>query len=187
MAQEWDRKKFVQYAAVATTAAGGAILAGCQPQEGSMTEEAKSVEQRIADERSILNTLALFPRCFDAKDYARLDEVMAQDIVFNYHLLGQGDQQGLETMVDMVAGFLDPLGPTQHLLGSIILDVDGDKAVTKAYAQASHQGKDGQAALFVFALLEYVDEWERRPEGWRITRRDAYNSIMHGDTALFGM
>jgi hypothetical protein len=32
--------------------------------------------------------------------------------------------------------FLDICGPTQHLIGSILVDVNGDEAPSRAYVQA---------------------------------------------------
>jgi ketosteroid isomerase-like protein len=137
------------------------------------------------DERAILNTLGDFARILDRKQWNRVGEVFADDVSFNY---GDGrEQHGIDAMGTQFTTFLDHCGPTQHLLGSIQLDIDGDAAVTRSYVQARHQGIGDKVHLFVDTNGEYTDRWERRPEGWRIVRRDARWDLFMGDmSVLYG-
>lgn len=124
-----------------------------------------------SDERSILNTLSEFPRVVDRNAWGRVGEVFAEDVRFNY---GDGrEQQGLEALLQQFRSFHDRCSAMQHLLGSVQLELDGDSAVTRAYVQARHQGKGDYAQSFYDTHGEYTDQWQRRPEGWRIVRRDA--------------
>ena len=75
-------------------------------------------------------------------------------------------------------------GGTQHLLGSVILEVDGDQAVSRAYVQARHQRRDDLGGPILDTSGEYIDRWERRPEGWRIIRRDAKWFTFSGDLSI---
>jgi ketosteroid isomerase-like protein len=134
------------------------------------------------DERMILNTLGDFARILDRKQWHRVREVFADDVSFNY---GDGrEQQGIDAMRTQFTTFLDYCGPTQHLLGSIQLDMHGDTAVTRAYVQARHQGSGDKVHLFVDTNGEYIDRWERRPESWRIVRRDARWDLFMGDMSV---
>ncbi len=124
------------------------------------------------DERSILNTLNEFPRVVDRNEWDRIGEVFAEDLSFNY---GDGrEQQGLEALLTQFRSFHDRCSAMQHLIGSVQLEMSGDSAVTRAYVQARHQGKGDLATSFYDTHGEYSDRWVRRPEGWRIVRRDAH-------------
>jgi ketosteroid isomerase-like protein len=142
-------------------------------------------ETNPSDERSILNALGTFARVLDQKQWARIGEVFADDVVFDY---GEGsDRQGIEVLRAHFAGFLDRCGPTQHLLGSIQIELHGDDALSRSYVQARHQGKGEQGQRYVDTNGEYVDRWQRRNGAWRIVRRDARWSVLMGDTSvLFG-
>ena len=132
------------------------------------------------DERRILNTLNAFPRIVDQKDWPRVAEVFAEDISFNYG--DGGEKQGIAALLDQFQKFHDRCSAMQHLLGSIQLELDGDRAITRAYVQARHQGKATQAIFDTHG--EYTDRWERRAEGWRIVRRDASWSLFAGDPSV---
>ncbi|HQR03192.1 MAG: nuclear transport factor 2 family protein [Proteobacteria bacterium] len=136
----------------------------------------------LSDERTILNGLGDFARILDRKQWDRVGEVFAIDVSFNY---GDGkEQQGIEAMRQQFRTFLDRCGPTQHLLGSIQIEWEGNQAISRSYVQARHQGKDTQSHLYVDTSGEYTDRWERRAEGWRIVRRDARWDIFKGDPAV---
>lgn len=138
--------------------------------------------QTLIDERDIVRGLGIFARTLDSRDWGRVPEVFADDITFNY---GDGrEQAGMDALMDNFRRFLDPCGPSQHLLGSIMVDVDGDSAVSRSYVQARHQGAAAKAHLFLDTNGEYIDHWQRRPEGWRIVRRDARWSIHQGDFSV---
>ncbi len=139
-------------------------------------------QNRADDERAILNTLCEFPRIVDRHEWHRVSEVFADDIEFNY---GDGrEQRGLPALLDQFQQFHERCSAMQHLLGSIQVELDGDSAVTNTYVQARHQGKDDRAHLFFDTNGEYCDRWQRRPEGWRIVRRDARWAMFMGDPSV---
>jgi 3-phenylpropionate/cinnamic acid dioxygenase small subunit len=136
----------------------------------------------LVDERAITRGLADFARILDTKAWDRLGEVFAQDIVFDY---GSGrDETGIAALTENMRRFLDRCGGTQHLIGSIKVDVEGDRATSRAYVQARHQRVDDAAGPVFDSNGEYVDRWERRAEGWRIARRDALWAAHTGDPAI---
>ena len=139
-------------------------------------------EKLFNDQRIILNTLGEFARILDRKQWTRVGEVFADDIAFNY---GDGqEQQGIAALHEQFTKFLDHCGATQHLLGSVQLELNEDEAVTRSYVQARHQGKGDKAHLFFDTSGEYTDRWERRANGWRIVRRDARWDLFMGDPAV---
>lgn len=142
-------------------------------------------EQRLSDERAIMNGLGDFARIVDRKQWDRIKEVFAAAVTFNY---GDGaEQQGIDALRVQFTKYLDHCGATQHLLGSVQLEFDGASAVTRAYVQARHIGVGDKANAHFDTNGEYTDRWQRLPEGWRIVRRDARWDLFAGDSSiLFG-
>ena len=139
----------------------------------------------LSDEREIARGLALFARILDSKHWDRLGEVFSEDLTFDY---GNGvRQQGMAALDQQMRQYLDTCGPTQHLIGSILIDVTGDSAVSRAYVQARHQRRDEPLGPILDATGEYVDTWTRYPQGWRISHRKAEWFLHHGDPAVIGM
>ena len=141
--------------------------------------------QVLLDERDIARGLAVFARILDEKRWQDLALVFASDITFDY---GTGEEQaGMAALHTNMTRYLMVCGNTQHLIGSILVDVDGDRAVSRAYVQARHQGTAGSEGSIFDTNGEYIDQWERRSEGWRIVRRDARWACMSGNAAVIGM
>lgn len=138
--------------------------------------------QTLIAEREITRKLSEFARILDRKQWDRLGDVFADDISFDYGM--GGDQHGMAALTDNMRRFLDRCGPTQHLIGSILIDVDGNHARSEAYVQARHQRVDDPLGPIIDTSGDYHDQWEKRPEGWRITRRDAKWQIHYGDPAI---
>lgn len=136
--------------------------------------------QTLLDERDILRGLCRFSEIIDQREWSALPEVFADDIAFNYDAGGRG----IEALKTVMMRFLCRCGPTQHLLGNVVVDVDGDRAVSRAYVQARHQGPDQRPERFFDTNGEYEDRWERRAVGWRIVQREARWFCMVGDRSI---
>lgn len=138
--------------------------------------------QALFDEREITRGLSRFARILDTKSWDQLSNVFADDLSFNYG--SGGEQQGLGALRANISGFLDICGGTQHLIGSVLVDVEGDQAVSRAYVQARHQAVGATVGPVFDSNGEYTDRWERRAEGWRIVRRDAVWAALTGDASI---
>ncbi len=138
--------------------------------------------QVLLDEREITRSLSLFARILDSKSWDHLPDVFADDLSFDYG--ADGEQQGMAALRANMTRFLDICGGTQHLIGSVLVDVEGDQAVSRAYVQARHQAVGAIGGPVFDTNGEYIDRWERRPEGWRIVRRDAAWSALTGDASV---
>ncbi|MCB1688980.1 MAG: nuclear transport factor 2 family protein [Halioglobus sp.] len=138
--------------------------------------------QALLDEREITRGLSRFARILDTKSWDQLGDVFAQDISFDYG--AAGEQHGMTALRANMTRFLDQCGGTQHLIGSVLVDVDGDHAVSSSYVQARHQAVGDTGGKVFDSNGEYIDRWERRPEGWRIVRRDARWATLTGDSSV---
>ena len=140
--------------------------------------------RELQDERDIQRGLCRFARILDAKEFSALGDVFAHDLTYNY---GEGEQSGIESLEALVRRRLSICGNTQHLLGSIQIEVSGDRAFSRAYVQARHEHIGAFNGPILDTNGEYCDQWERRPEGWRIVRRDAHWLIFHGEPAIVAL
>lgn len=139
--------------------------------------------QILLDEREIAQVLTRMTRILDKRDWDSLDTVFAEDLTFDY---GRGERAGITQMREAVSGSLDNCGPTFHLLGSSLFEVDGDTARTEVYVLARHQGAAERSHLYFDAAGAWIDKWERRANGWRIVRRDMALNVTQGDPAALG-
>lgn len=139
----------------------------------------------LLDERDITHRLGLFARIVDRRTWDSINDVFAENLEFNY---GDGvERKGIGALRDLFSTFLDRCGPTQHLLGSLLIDVTGDTAISQCYVLARHQGIEGHADCFIDFNGEYVDRWRRQSNGWRIVRRDTRPILFQGDmNVLYG-
>lgn len=136
------------------------------------------------DREAIANQLGRFARILDSRAWDAVGEVFAKDVAFNY---GDGrEQTGIEAMSLNFRRHLDGCGPSQHLIGSIMIEVDGNSATSHAYVQARHRGLGDKADRIFDTHGDYVDRWVRGDHGWRIVRRDAYWSMHIGDPSVLG-
>lgn len=121
-----------------------------------------TVEDRVA----IHEVIALHGHVVDDRDWDRLGEVFADDVVFDLTDYGYGTLHGMQAMQDLVRGNRDdatqPLG--HHVTNTVIVSQDGGRvrARSKALAVAG-DGTTGSAV--------YEDVLRRDAQGWRISYR----------------
>lgn len=94
---------------------------------------------------------------------------------------GNGEEEGIAALEQQMRRYLDKCGPTQHLLGTFLIDVEGNLATSRVYVQARHQRLDDPVGPIFDSTGEYRDLWQRRVDGWRIVRRDASWFLHSGD------
>jgi 3-phenylpropionate/cinnamic acid dioxygenase small subunit len=133
-----------------------------------------AVETLLA-ERRIERVLMAYTTALDQRDWAALDDVLAPDATAHYTSLGHFASRA--EMVSMFKAFLERCGTTQHLLGNMRIEVDGDKATAACYLQAIHVGLGQHQGKMLTVWGEYRDRLELRPEGWRIVHREL--AVLH--------
>ncbi|KUI04026.1 nuclear transport factor 2 family protein [Mycobacterium sp. IS-3022] len=126
--------------------------------------------QRLLDERYIERALYNAARAMDEHDWTAVGEVFAEDATGD---LGTGPLVGGAAIVALIRSYLDACGPTQHLLGNMIVDVVGDTAVSRAYVHDLHLSADRSERFYTMG--DYHDRWERRAGRWRIIERIKVN------------
>lgn len=138
-----------------------------------------------ADDRfAIIAALDRYAECLDTRDWAGLSDVFADDIDLDFGLWHAMDLDGVRKNI---SSFLDPCGPSQHLLGNYRIVLDGDRATSRCYCRVMHFGKDAHEGKTYETWLEYADEWVRGTQGWRSVKRKAVASMQQGDPSLFAL
>ncbi len=139
--------------------------------------------QVLFDERDIERTLKRFARAMDDRDWTAMTDILADDAQGDF---GTGRLCGSAAIVELIRGFLDSCGPTQHLLGNIVIDIDGDTAISRAYVHDVHLRSDADPLSRFYTLGDYTDTWQRRPDGsWRLKERIKTNRAHVGALDVF--
>ena len=119
----------------------------------------------LLDERAITTVLMRYARGIDRRDFA---------LVASCYHPGATDDHGsfrgtVEEFIPWVQTALERFDTTMHLLGNVLIDLDGDTAHVETYCVAYHRlvGRDVDS----IAGLRYVDRFERREGDWRIADR----------------
>lgn len=140
--------------------------------------------QVLDDERDVQRALNLFARAMDDRDWTTMAKILAEDAVGD---LGTGRLTGSAAIINAIRGFLDNCGPTQHLLGNVVIDVAGDTAISRAYIRDVHLNSVADPSTRFYTLGDYQDTWRRQSDGsWRLTERIKSNRAHVGPLDIFG-
>jgi hypothetical protein len=109
--------------------------------------------------------------------YARGIDRLDLDLVRSCYHPDAYDDHGtmkgdVDTFIEGCRSFLPRFEATQHFMGNLLIEVDGDRARAETYAVAYHRKKnaDGTGKDDVWGI-RYVDRFERRDGAWKIAHR----------------
>lgn len=143
-----------------------------------------------ADEREIYRAIVGIARAMDERDWDTIEAVTAPDFTGD---VGSGPLGSGAEMIALLRSFLDDCGPTQHLVGTVLIDVgtgdegdgdDVDTATSRAYVADMHLGVGDKAGLFFRTLGDYHDTWRRGSDGWKLVHRIKRMSGTVGDITV---
>lgn len=135
-------------------------------------------------EREIERQLVRFARGMDERDWDAVRAVMFDDATAD---LGAGALAGSGAIAESIKGYLDACGPTQHLLGNVLVEADlaAGTATSRAYVSDVHLGRGSRSDLTFSTLGDYHDAWEREGATWRIRHRTKLNRGVTGSMDVF--
>ncbi len=124
--------------------------------------------RRVIDQQAVNDLLVGYVLALDRRDWETVARCFASDAVFIHPA---GRVEGADGIVGRARAALDPLDASQHLLGSILVTVEGDDAQATSYFHAQHvrAGAPG-GDLYVIAGT-YRDRLRRDADGWAIFER----------------
>lgn len=152
-----------------------------------MDGELEAMRLEVANlraERDIARNLMAFARGMDAREWETVRALMVDDAVGEF---GRGPEVGADRIVESIREFLDVCGPTQHLLGNVVVDVDlaAGSAVSHAYVSDLHLGRGDRADSTFSTLGEYHDQWRLVGDRWMLTRRRKDSRAVLGTFDVF--
>jgi 3-phenylpropionate/cinnamic acid dioxygenase small subunit len=124
--------------------------------------------QQLLDRQNVTDTLYRYASTIDAKDYAGLRSVFADDARARY---GKGDWLvGADQIVAWIAEHGSTRSWQHHLVSVYHVDIDGDAARTVMY-HTSHQTTFDEPDTVRVIVARYFDELRRIAGVWKITEK----------------
>jgi hypothetical protein len=133
-------------------------------------------------ERDITQQLTKFARAMDARDWESIANITAEDIRADF---GLGEIRGRTALIQHIRSFLDTCGTTQHLLGNIIIQVNGTQATSESYVSDMHLCQDPDKNLYFRTLGNYSDAWTCINGVWLLNQRVKDNRALMGSMDVF--
>lgn len=122
----------------------------------------------LQDRQEIADLCVRYTTALDTVDWELLRSCFVEAPVFVHP---GGRLEGWEAILARTSAALSPLDVTQHLLGNITAEVDGDRATSRCYFQAQHVRYDTPGGNTYVIAGRYTDRLERTADGWRIAER----------------
>jgi hypothetical protein len=127
------------------------------------------VNEPRCDHCAVVDVAVRYAVACDTRDWRLFDDVFLPAARADY---GEGFRHdGRDGIVTMIRSTLGGCGPSQHLLGSHVVAIDGDTATSSCQIRAWHRGVGDLAEVTYEAIGSYHDELVRTPAGWRIAFR----------------
>lgn len=135
-------------------------------------------------EREITRSLIGIARGMDARDW---DAVRARFLPDATAEMGSGPLEGVDAIVATMQRYLDACGPTQHMLGNFLVEIDlaAGTATSQAYVSDVHLGRGDRRGLTFSTLGDYHDRWERHDGTWLIRHRHKLSRAIVGSFEVF--
>lgn len=132
-----------------------------------------SREQRISDmldKQDCAELVHRMARAIDRCDGDLVNQLFHPDATDDH-----GSYKGTaKDFVPWVMEVLDGMHRTQHIIGNILIKLDGDTAYGESYFIAHHAIPAGDGTdNFMIAAGRYLDRFERRDGEWRMAHRGA--------------
>ncbi|WP_407445150.1 nuclear transport factor 2 family protein [Rhodococcus sp. (in: high G+C Gram-positive bacteria)] len=133
------------------------------------------------DERAIYRNIVRIARAMDERDWAVVEEIIVPEATGDF---GTGPLGSASEIVALLRDFLDDCGPTQHMIGNVLIEIDDNTAVSRAYVSDMHLGTGDLEGQFFRTLGDYHDSWVRTSEGWRLIHRTKKHTGLLGNIAV---
>ena len=127
--------------------------------------------------------LTRFARAMDDRDWPTLKAILTDDATAEF---GTGPIRGSDAIVALIRSYLDACGTSQHLLGNLIVEVEGERARSRCYVSDMHLAKGDASEPNFRSLGDYHDAWVRIDGRWRLSERHKHNRALIGSMEVFG-
>jgi 3-phenylpropionate/cinnamic acid dioxygenase small subunit len=128
-------------------------------------------------ERALHRVLVRYAQLCDQRDWAAITEVFSDTASASY---GGWPLPDRAAILRMLQRHLGGCGPTQHLLGNLLVDNQSDTLCSRVSVRAAHRGAGDLAEQTYECLGEYHDRWVHTAQGWRIAHREMVIALEFG-------
>ena len=133
----------------------------------------------LEDRAEIAELLARYANALDDRDWNRLACCFTEDATGDYGAVGRCE--GFAAIEALCRKALEPLDSSQHLVGSIEIEVSGDSARARCALQAQHTLRGCEGGENYTLGGSYRDQLVRTASGWRIRHRELRVSWQEGN------
>lgn len=140
----------------------------------------KALEQLLL-ERELHLVLVRYARLCDERDWDAIGEVFSDDASANYGGWSLPDRPAI---LAMLRNNLGGCGPTQHLLGNLVVELDGESVCSRIAVRAAHRGAGELKGESYDCMGYYHDRWTRTSGSWRIAQRAMVVTLEFGSRKL---
>ena len=133
------------------------------------------------DERDIYRNIVRIARAMDERNWPEIESLVAPDATGDF---GTGSLTSGAEIIALLRAFLDECGPTQHMIGNVLIEVSGDTATSRSYVADMHLGTGDLEGQYFRTLGDYHDTWARTANGWKLTRRHKLHHGTMGDISV---
>ena len=138
----------------------------------SAAQRSEARVQQLLDKQEIAELSHNYMRALDRLDRELMLSVFHPDATTDYGFFkGSGPE-----FVDYAQNALKDHISNQHMIGQILIDLEGDIAFGEVYYQAFHRFLVDDVETDLFVAGRYVDRYERRDGAWKIAKR---NVVIH--------
>lgn len=130
----------------------------------------------LTDRLEITDLLTAYATAVDGRDWERYRSIFTPDAVIDYSSAG-GAVGTPDEMADYLEQVLAQFRATQHMIGNLEVDIDGDTARARAMFHNPMRMADGSVW---FTGGWYNHELVRTPDGWRSRRLIEETSYFSG-------
>jgi len=137
--------------------------------------------ERLLLERELHLVLGRYARLCDERDWDAIGEVFSEDASANYGGWSLPDRAAI---LAMLRNALGGCGPTQHLLGDLVVELEGESVSSRIAVRAAHRGAGALKEETYECMGHYRDQWTRTSGGWRIAHRAMVVTLEFGSRKL---
>jgi 3-phenylpropionate/cinnamic acid dioxygenase small subunit len=119
-------------------------------------------------ESAVRNVIAMTAISQDARDWEAHAACFAPDARYSHP---KGEIIGVPAIIERSTGALSRLDRSQHLIGTVHVVVDGDRAESTAYFVAQHVREAAEGGRLYVIAGTYRDALALMDGEWRITHR----------------
>ena len=130
----------------------------------------ETISLTLEDRQAIIDGTIRYCWAIDTRAYDELDDVFTEDVYCEYSSI-EPPFTGLDALKKLVAGVLDRLDRSQHMVSNHEIEISEDGPKSRCYFHAQHvREKTEGGANYIVAGI-YSDLWRKTPDGWRSCRR----------------